>query len=50
MFWNLKKNNIKPEDIYLSEGTSTDFKDYRAFIADREKNMLSKLKTIMGIE
>lgn len=46
----MKKNDIKPGDIYLSEGTSTDFKDYRAFIADRQKNMLSKLKTIMGIE
>ncbi len=44
------KNNIEPESLYLDKDTSLDLKDYRKFIESREKNILAKLKKIMGLD
>lgn len=42
-----KEKNKTNSDLYLSDTTSLDIKDFEKFIEDRRKNLLAKLKEIL---
>lgn len=45
----IRDSKIDKSTLFLLPETSTELKDYRSFIETREKLLLSKLKSIMGI-
>lgn len=42
------KNNIDKKSLYISDTTSLDIKDFRAFIAERRAILKTRLKEIVS--